>query len=119
MMKATLIVLAAGAALTGCASVPEREAVETISAARASIEQAARIESDDARGDVMQAARKKLDAAEAALEAGDEARAVRLADEAQADAAYAVAATRASQSQQAVEQVEVAIETLRAETTRP
>jgi hypothetical protein len=109
-------VSAALAILVGCATVSDQQAIETVSGARASIEQAERVDAGTRQADVMASARDKLDAAQRALDAGDEARSIRLAEEARADAAYAVAATRAEQTQAAVSEIEQTLRTLRSET---
>jgi hypothetical protein len=109
-------VSAALAILVGCATVPDKEAIETISAASASIDQAERVDAGAGRSDLIASARDKLDAAQRSLDGGDEARATRLAEEARADAVYAVAATRADQTQAAITEIEETLRTLRSET---
>ena len=119
MMRHSVLWIALALAVGGCASVPDREAVESISEARASIEQAVRADAGLSESQAMFSARQKLDAADRALNDGDEEEAVRLAEEAKADAAYAAAAARQEKATTAVNELEEAIRTLRAETAGP
>lgn len=119
MIRQTILCAAMGVAAVACASVPDREAVEAVGGARAAIEQASRADARLAEAPAMLSAQQKLDAAEDALENGNEVRAVRLAEESKADAAFAAASAREQKAQVAVEEIEEAIRTLRSEAARP
>jgi hypothetical protein len=104
--------------LAACASTPDREVIEQVSAARAGIEQAERADADAKSSQALATARTKLDSATRALDDGDEERALRLAEEARADAAYAGASARAASAQNAAAEIEETIRTLRSEAAR-
>ncbi|HSN72477.1 MAG TPA: DUF4398 domain-containing protein [Steroidobacteraceae bacterium] len=117
MPRLSALLIAIPMALAGCATTPDPEALRTVSGAQASIEQAARADAVDSRA--LSAAREKLAAAQRALNDGEEEEAIRLAEEARVDAAYAAAVARQQKAQRAVQEIEDAIATLRAETAVP
>lgn len=105
-------VLATG--LAACAGTPPKE---EMAVSRAAVERAAGPAAAEAPGDVA-AARDKLARAQAAMADKDYIRARQLAQEAEADAAYAEAQARATRSEEALGQVRDGIRQLRAELDR-
>lgn len=105
------------ATLAACASSPERPFQE-LARAEASIEQAERYNAREFGAAELDAAREKFARARSAADDGDNLVAARLAREAAVDAELATAITRNRQSEQAVEELNRSIETLRQEIAR-
>jgi hypothetical protein len=104
--------------LAACASTPDREVIEQVSAARAGIEQAERADAGAKASQALATARAKLDSADRAMEDGDDEMALRFAEEARADAAYAAATARAETAQESAQEIEETIRILRSEAAR-
>jgi hypothetical protein len=111
------IAMALGAlALAGCASVPAPR--EQVAVSNAAVNEALTAGGGQYAPRVLQNAQRKLDAARAAMAAGDNVKARRLAEEAEVDARLAAADARSTMSQQAAAQVNASIDALRAEVER-
>ena len=108
---------AAGLLLSACASVPPP--TDQLAASRAAIESAEVAGAGkDAPADLTQA-RDKLTAAQLAVNAGENQRARRLAEEALVDAQLAQARASTTRSRAGLEQAEATLRALREEANRP
>src|SRR5262245_24398113 len=112
MAKITLLCAASLLALAGCASAPRQVAEST--RAHTLVDQAEQAGAQQFAAADLEAARNKLQQADD--KHTDHDLAVRLAQEAAADAEVAAARTRAAKAQQALAQVNAGSDTLRQET---
>jgi hypothetical protein len=108
------LLLAAALSIAGCAGSPERPTAQ-IGIAGAAIQQAEQNDAQTHSLPALERARSKLAEAERAADNGDNARALRLAEEATADAELASARAEAATSQAAADEVRASIATLRRE----
>lgn len=108
------------ALLTGCGSSrPSAESVApTVRAASTAADQADQSGASQHAALELRTARQKVQQAQAALDSGDTERALRLAEQAEVDAALAEATARAATAQAAVEEVRETIRVLREEIQR-
>lgn len=103
--------------LGACASAPPPP-TEQLAVTRAAIEEAQTAGATERAPVEMQAARRKLDESRRAVVEDDNARARRLAEQAEADARLAAAKARSSRSQEAVAALQASIRTMRDELAR-
>lgn len=120
---ATAIVSAAMAVtlLGGCAHQPSAEAVAQVARTQTSIQQAEQAGATQSALQDLQAAKDKLQQAQAALDKKnekDDRRALYLAQQAELDAQYAAAKAQSERQRQAVQEVRQSIESLRQEASR-
>jgi len=102
--------------MVGCASVPPP--TEQMAVSRARIEDAERAGAPALASVAFSDAQRKLDAARAAMAAGDNRDARRLAEEAEVDAQVAAERARAANADRAYAEVQRSIEALRDELAR-
>jgi hypothetical protein len=114
--RVSLPAAAAVLGLAACATQPP-EPVAQLAAARATLQQAQPTAARHAPA-ALRNAEAKLQAAEAARVRGDHAEALRLAEQAEADARLAWAQAEHERSRQALAEVNAGIETLRQEVQR-
>ncbi len=112
---ALLASLAVG--VSACASKAPAP-VEQMATSRAAVSQAERAGAGEFAAVELLAAREKLNRADVAMRDGHNDEALRLAEQAEADAVLAEAKARSGQSNKAVEEMKQAIETLREEIQR-
>lgn len=117
--SATLAALfVAVASLAGCASDPPRPE-EQLARADASLAQAEQAGARQYSGAEFDLARDKAREARRLADKGDNATARVLAEQAELDAEFASAQSRAKTTQKAANEVQAGTQTLREETTRP
>lgn len=104
-----------GVVLAGCSSAPDRDMTVQMTEAGSSIELAQQSGAAEYSAAALQRAREKLDAANRALEDGDEQRALNLAEEAELDAQLAAARSDRRKAQRSLEEINRSIESLRRE----
>lgn len=113
----TLLMGSAALALAACASTPPVPD-EHIARAETSIRQAEQSGAPEHSALELDKAREKLMEAQLAVRDEDYVRAQRLAEQASADAEYAAAHARTSQAEEAVQEVQETLATLRQEVDR-
>jgi hypothetical protein len=116
-IRQILLSMAAVAVVAGCAGQPERP-VAQLTRASTLIEQAERTGAARFAAADIEQARGKLSRAEAAAEEGDQAAALRLAQEAAVDAELAQARASAAEAKQAEQELQQSLQTLREEAGR-
>lgn len=118
-LAASLILIVAA---TGCGSsketVDQRLVDVQLGAAESSVRSAETLGARDHAAVELREAQRKLEAARQAIQAGDNARALRLAEQAQVDADLAEITALSKKSQAAVKQIRDSIEALREEIAR-
>jgi hypothetical protein len=120
-MKAFRFALIAATVLTlgACASGPPKTAAtEALGSASTAISHARTDNALAAQPQIMQEAQQRFDQAQAAADKGDTQTAIRLAEEAKADADFADSAAQAAKAEQAAQAVRSDIGTLK-QTTAP
>jgi Domain of unknown function (DUF4398) len=113
----TISAVALAAALTACATEPERPSAE-MARAQTLIQEADKGNTQQYAAAELQQAHDKLNEAERASKDGRNAEAERLAMQATLDAEYATAKARNGEAQKAAEELDRSLESLRQESAR-
>lgn len=118
-MPRLLALAAVGAALVGCgSSAPVVDVAPQSRAAEEAIAEAEQAGAPTHAAAELRQARQKLDEAQAALDAGEDVRALRLAEQAEVDAELAEATSREAVALAAIAEVRETIRVLREEIER-